>query len=243
LNWKGLFRFLKGLLLLGVLLGAAYWSVFRTDWFLITDFEVQANADERAWVEENYKTYFMGRHMFLVSLEEGADALRAEAVVRQARITRRLPHTLVYRIEYRLPTAAVWFDGMALLVDGEGYLVRTEPAVPEGMPVINGLKMDSFVVGRHLETASGAQYKTALELVSLMKSASLDTAAVITLEEHAVLVALNSGLKGRFWYRGSIEDSFNRFMAVYNDQVSKGVSAGLIDVSSEGYPVYKPFGE
>lgn len=243
MNWKGLVRFLKGVLILGLLLGAGYLAVFRTVWFVLSDFEVQANADNRTWVETNFKTYFSGRNTFLVSLEEGADALRADPSVRQARITRRLPGSLVYRIEYRLPVAAVLFDGLSLMVDQEGFLIRTEPTAPTDLPVIAGAQMESFVIGKPLDTAGKQQFKAALDLVTLLDSADLQQGATITLEEHAVLVSLKSGIKGRFWYRGSIEDSFNRFMSVYNDQISKGVSAGLIDVSSEGYPVYKPFGE
>lgn len=243
MNWKGLIGFLKLAAVLGVVLGAGYLTVFRTDWFLIKGFEVQANEDRRPWIEENFKQYYGSRNIFLVSLEEGADSLRADPSVRSADIRRKLPGTLVYRIEYRIAVAAFEFEDLYLMVDRDGYLVSTSGERPTGIPVVTGLKMDSFVTGKPVDTAQKQQLKALLDLVTLLDTASLQKEAAMVIEEQTALVTLKSGISGRFWYRGSMEESFNRFMTVYNDQIKKGVASGLIDVSSEGYPVYKPFGE
>lgn len=243
MNWKGLIRLLKLVLVLGTVLGMFYMIVFRTDWFVIKGFEVQANEDRRPWVEENFKQYYASRNTFLVSLEEGADSLRADPSVRSAEIRRKLPGTLVYRIDYRIATAGFEFENLILLVDREGYLVSTSVERPMSVPLIKGLKMDSFVIGKPLNTTQKQQLKALLDLVTLLGKASLDKECMMTMEEQTVLVTLKSGISGRFWYRGSMEDGFNRFMTVYNDQIKKGVTSGLIDVSTEGYPVYKPFGE
>lgn len=243
MNWKGLVRLLKLVLVLGVVLGSAYLAVFKTDWFIIKALEVQANADQSAALDENYKKYYDSRNIFLVSLEEGADALRSDPAVRSAEIRRKLPATLIYRIDYRIPLAAVQFEDLFLLVDKESYLVNTTREIPQDVPQIIGLKMDGFVTGKLVSTSQKEQLKVVLDLVSLLGKASLNADSQLLMEEQTVLVTLKSGISGRFWYRGAIEDSFNRFMTVYNDQLKKGVTSGLIDVSSEGYPVYKPFGE
>lgn len=236
-------QLLKLLLIVGCTVGAAYMAVFRTDWFLIKGFEVQANEDRRPWIEENYNHYYASRNMFLVSMEEGADSLRADPSVKTARIHRKLPATLVYDIEYRVAVAGFQFEDIFLRVDQEGYLVSTATERPTDVPVVTGLKMDSFVVGKPINVAQKQQLSFALDLVTLLGSAGLEKECELKMEEQTLLVNLKSGISGRFWYRGSAEDSFNRFMTVYNDQLKKGVASGLIDVSSEGYPVYKPFGE
>ncbi len=243
MNWNGLFRLLKLILVLGCIAGGAYLAVFRTDWFLIKGFEVQANEDRRPWIEENFNRYYGSRNMFLISLEEGADSLRADPSVKSAKISRKLPSTLVYKIDYRSAVAAFAFEDRFLRVDYDSYLISTtqEPAVD--VPVVFGLKMDSFVVGKPVNTSQKQQLKVVLDLVTLMESAGIEKECVLSMEEQTVRVDLKNGISGRFWYRGSIEDDFNRFMSVYNDQIKKGVTSGLIDVSSEGYPVYKPFGE
>lgn len=234
---------LKLLLILGCMIGAAYMAVFRTDWFLIKGFEVQANEDRRPWIEENFKKFYMSRNMFLVSLEEGADSLRADPSVRSATLHRKLPATLVYDVEYRVAVAGFQFDDIFLRVDRDGYLVSTSPERPTDVPVVIGLKMDSFVIGKPINAAQKQQLDFVLDLVTLIGSAGLEKECGLNMEEQTVLVNLKSGISGRFWYRASAEESFNRFMTVYNDQLKKGVASGLIDVSSEGYPVYKPFGE
>lgn len=234
---------MKLVLILGVVLGGGYLAVFNTDWFLIKGFEVQANEDRRPWVEENFQKYYAFKNIFLVSLEEGADNLRTDPSVKRVDISRKPPGTLVYRIEYRVAIAGLEFQEMHLLVDREGYLVSATTVAPEKLPRITGLKMDGFVVGKPVDTIQKTQLKALLDLVSLLGSASLEKDCTLAVEDQTVLVTLKSGISGRFWYRGSMEDSFNRFMTVYNDQIKKGVSTGLIDVSSEGYPVYKPFGE
>ncbi len=243
MNWRGLVQLLKLLLIVGCMVGAAYMAVFRTDWFLIKGFEVQANEDRRPWIEENYTKYYASRNMFLVSMEEGADSLRTDPSVKTVRIRRQPPATLVYAIEYRVAVAGFLFEDIYLRVDREGYLIGTTPEPPADVPVVTGLKMDSFVVGKPINVAQKQQLSFALDLVTLLGSAGLEKECELKMEEQTMLVNLKSGISGRFWYRGSAEDSFNRFMTVYNDQLKKGVASGLIDVSSEGYPVYKPFGE
>lgn len=243
MNWKGLIRFLELLLLLGALLGAGYLTVFRTDWFLLKGFEVQANDDRRPWIEENFKKHFESRNTFLISLEEGADSLRADPSVRTVEIKRKLPGTLIYHIDYRIAVAGFEFENLNLMVDRDGYLVSTTSEGPVDLPLVTGLKMDSFVIGKPVDTALKEEFKSLLDLVTLLGNASLEKECRMVMEEQTVLVILKNGISGRFWYRGSMETSFNRFMTVYNDQTKKGVTSGLIDVSSEGYPVYKPFGE
>ncbi len=243
MHWKGLIRLLKLVLILSILLGLGYLTVFQTDWFLIKGFEVQANADRRPWIEENFKRYYVSRNTFLVSLEEGADSLRADPSVRRVEIKRKLPGTLVYHIDYRIAVAGFEFEDITLMVDRDGYLVSTANERPKDVPLISGLKMDSFVTGKPVDTLQKQQLKVMLDLVTLLGSAGLEKECSMVMGEQTVLVTLKSGLCGRFWYRGSMEDSFNRFITVYNDQIKKGVTSGLIDVSSEGYPVYKPFGE
>ncbi len=234
---------LKLTVILGAVLGMGYLALFRTDWFIIKTFEVQANADRGEWIGENYKHYYASRNTFLVSLEEGADSLRADPSVRSAEIRRKLPGSLVYHIDYRIPIAGFEFEDMTLMVDRDGYLVSTSREIPTDMPQVIGLKMDSFVTGKPVDTLQKQQLKVILDLVTLLGNASLEKECKMIMEDQTVLVTLKSGISGRFWYRGAIEDSFNRFMSVYNDQIRKGGTSGLIDVSSEGYPVYKPFGE
>lgn len=236
-------RLLKLTVILGVVLGLGYLAVFRTDWFIIRAFEVQANDDRGEWIAENYKRYYDSRHIFLVSLEEGADSLRSDPAVRSAEIRRKLPGSLIYQIDYRIPIAGFAFEDMTLLVDKDGYLVNTSREAPTHIPQVMGLKMDSFVTGKPVDTVQKHQLKVVLDLVALLGNASLEKECRLVMEEQTVLISLKSGISGRFWYRGDIEDGFNRFMSVYNDQMKKGVVSGLIDVSSEGYPVYKPFGE
>lgn len=234
---------MKLVLILGVVFGGAFLAVFKTDWFVIKALEIQANADHGASIQENYTKYYASRNIFLVSLEEGADSLRADPSVRSAEIRRKMPGTLVYRIDYRLPLAGLQFEDLTLMVDREGYLVSTTREPAGDVPQVIGLKMDSFVTGKPVNTDQKQQLKAILDLVTLLGNASLEKECRLVMEEQTVLVTLKSGVSGRFWYRGSVEDSFNRFMTVYNDQIKKGVTSGLIDVSSEGYPVYKPFGE
>lgn len=243
MNWRGLVGLAKLLASLALIIGIGYLAAFRTDWFLLSGFEVQANVDNRGWIEENFGSYYRDKNIFLVSLEEGAEGLRGDPAVKKAEITRRFPNQLVYRIEYRIPVTGIWFDDKVLMVDDDGYLVSTSPEPVETIPVIYGFPMESFVVGKPIEATDKQHFKMILELVALLHKAGLSEACSIKMEDQTAVVDLKSGISGRFWYRGNTTDSFNRFISVYNDQVSKGVTAGLIDVSSEGYPVYKPFGE
>ena len=243
MNWRGLFRLIKLVLIAGAVCGLSYMAVFRTDWFILRSFEIDANEDRKPWIEDNFNKYYAAHNTFLVSMEEGADLLRSDPSVKRAKIKRKLPSGLVYVIEYRKAMAAFAFEGLYLRVDPEGYLVSSVQERPADIPVVEGLRMDAFVVGKPIATGQTKQMKVVLDLVTLLGKAGLEKGCAVTMDAQTVTVKLKSGISGRFWYRTSAEESFNRFMSVYNDQVKKGVSSGLIDVSSEGYPVYKPFGE
>lgn len=243
LNWRGLFRFLKMVIIISIVGAAVGYMLFYTDWFILNDYRVAANEDRKEWIEQNFNTYFAGKNTFLISLQEGADALRKEPSVRQVKLKRQLPGGIFYEIQYRQPIAAVQQSNLYLLLDEEGYLISTSQEAPEGMPRITELSLDRFVIGKPIETDKTKELQLALKLLRLLEKAQLKENSVIALKEGGLQVQVSNGLEGKFSIRNSTETSFNHFMDIYNDLNKKGVTAGLIDVSTDGYPAFRPFGE
>jgi cell division protein FtsQ len=85
----------------------------------------------------------MGQNVFSIDLEAARSGMLTDPYVESATLSRRLPDTLVVRIEERVPVAVVVVGTDPYLVTHEGVTFkRLELGDPPDLPVITGLSAD-----------------------------------------------------------------------------------------------------
>ena len=81
-----------------------------------------------------------------------------------------------------------------------------------------------------------------MSLISLLEQSEVKPNTLIRFEDRNITLDMDS-IKVKFGVGENIEGKFNDFVNIYETLKSDGVVTGVIDVSTDGLPVYRPFGE
>ncbi|MER7703938.1 FtsQ-type POTRA domain-containing protein [Kitasatospora sp. NPDC097605] len=133
----------RGVMVLGalaaVLLGALSWLVFFSSVLEVRSVAVQGMRDDRLTADE-VRSAIGGvgsGPLARVDLDEARHRVEAIPRVAKAEIWRGWPNTLRVKVTQREAVAAVrGEDGQFTQVDAGGVSFATEPAAPEGVPVV-----------------------------------------------------------------------------------------------------------
>ncbi len=191
---------------------------------------------------KSFATHFEGKNIFLISMGEAMEELEGNPYIAQLEVKRAFPNKIQYRAIMREEKAAFLYNDMYLYLDSDGMLLRIS-SENDGVFVLEGFTVKSFIVGRPLELNTPEELGNALKLINLVAQTSFEQLPRVVYEKKQITLRLNDQLKGKFGNGEDIERKFNAFMDIYNDLKVKGITSGVVDVSHKGYPVYKPFGE
>jgi cell division protein FtsQ len=176
-----------------------------------------------------------------------ASKLRTHPWVRDASVTRRLPHGLEVRLNERRAAASLQNGNGSLLLDEDGHvlsvsLVRNASAEEAPLPVLVGIEPNALMQG---EAAARAAVKSAVEVAALVESLfpfSIQPAADGTTRRWKLqvdvtnpenVVAHVNGLRFQFGASG-FEEKWERYRRVQSDlQLTASVGDGAADARSE----------
>ncbi|MEV7779167.1 FtsQ-type POTRA domain-containing protein [Kitasatospora sp. NPDC088351] len=133
----------RGIVVLGVLgatvLGVLAWLVFFSSVLDVRNVSVQGAEDEKLTVDQ-VRAVIGGvgdGPLARVDLDDVRQRVEAIPRVARAEVWRGWPHTLRVKVTQRKAVAAVkGEDGQFTQVDATGVSFATEPAAPEGVPVV-----------------------------------------------------------------------------------------------------------
>lgn len=131
--------FLLLLLLALVAAGVTAWLAFFTDMCQVK--EVKVHGNEHLTVEYIRDRSGVDLHKNLITLPVGRldENLENDAWVKEAKIGRRLLHTVTIEVTEREPVAVVDFSGAGFLVDGEAHVItETAPGEFGELPRVHG---------------------------------------------------------------------------------------------------------
>jgi cell division protein FtsQ len=138
----------SGILLANVLIaGGIVYAVIEASSKLLggPEFEIESFRVERVerasvnGIQARLQSRYAGRNIFSVNLYEIERTAALDPWVRSATIKRVLPGTIRVRVVERRPIAVALIEGVAHLVDREGYVIGLTGSGSDNLPVINGL--------------------------------------------------------------------------------------------------------
>ncbi len=108
--------------------------------FAIRTFRVErAERASLSGIEAQLNRRYGGRNIFSVNLYEIERTATLDPWVRSASVKRVLPRTIRLRVVERRPVAVALIEGVAHLVDHEGYVIGLTGTAADDLPVISGL--------------------------------------------------------------------------------------------------------
>ncbi len=109
--------------------------------FAIETFRIE-HTQRASWshIEARLAHRYAGRNIFSVNLYEIERMSTLDPWVRAASVKRILPGTIRVRVIERRPVAVALIEGVAHLVDREGYVIGLTGTGADNLPVITGLR-------------------------------------------------------------------------------------------------------
>lgn len=221
---------------------ATYLLVFQSPLFIIDTLEYNQSMNINNSEIMQYAGLDDGTNYFFVSTDTIASKLLEHPYVKSVEVTKRLPDVLSMTFEYKEEFVAIVYSGMYLTTDDQLNVLKAEEVVGD-IFLIEGFHVKSFNIGEQIKVKDFHVLQHSIELIHLLEKSHIDAKPVLVYADGSIELELNSAYKVKFGDGSSIERKFNNFVDIYDDLNSKQAISGVIDVSNEGLPSYRPFGE
>lgn len=162
-----------------------------------------------------------GETIFSVDVQKLIDRLKAHPWIKEATVSRKLPHTLVVGITERQAVAVLRTPSWALLLDADAHAVSTlKESEDPGLPVLVGIDPKAFLLGT---TQSREAALAGIRVASLVGHALNDRPEVdMRNPDHAV--AYVKGVRFQFG-PSSFEEQWDRYRKIEH-ALRTGVGVG-----------------
>lgn len=180
----------------------------------------------------------------LTFLSEGAvvKKLKTHPYVADATVKKIWPQKVALTIKYRQDSFAIPNAGFYIILDDQLQVLRVDKMAYDAT-VLDGFTFKEFKIGKRITVDQSKILERTVTLKQLMQKSHLTFLSKIQLNNGNLVVYTKQGLMGSFGDGKNLEERFNNFVDIYDNLETKGIKTGLIDVSSDGLPTYKPFGK
>lgn len=226
---------LVGIISLGIYL------YFNTDIFRITKIEFNENPNVDLYEIQRYSGVKLGKPYFEININEVENALMQHPYVKKAVAEKQFPNTIRFYIEYRTHYFNIRYSDIVLSMDDQMHVLEVLAQENEGFTV-EGFAFDSFSTGKLIDISQLYVLENIVHLINLINQSNIKPEAVITFEARSIVMKVD-GIRVKFGIGENIEVKFNAFASIYDALKLDGINTGVIDVSTDGFPVYRPFGE
>ena len=114
----------------------------------------------------------IGQNIFKVKTGLIKEALLADPYIKNARVKRSLPGTVVIIVEERAESAAIPYSDLYVIIDGDGMVLRRSDTEPK-LPVLAGLTIKAMNEGEPLEVEETGALTGSLKIIGAMESAGI----------------------------------------------------------------------
>lgn len=228
---------------LGAFLALIFSMTFFSPLFRLRTLEV--NTNEFTTREELMTAghLIFGKTNLPLLSEKGLEKkLMNHPYVKAVSIEKSYPSTLKLTIDYRVDSFAIPNAGYYILLDNELKVLRVDQ-MAYNATILEGITFKEFNIGEGISADQPYVLQRIVDLNNLMTNSHISFVKAISYDGKRILVKTKAGIEGDFGDGKNIAQRFNHFAEIFDNIQSKGISTGLIDVSSDGLPTYKPFGK
>lgn len=181
-------------------------------------------------------------NLLLLDVDDFNNNLKNHPYVKSISTRKKYPNKLELDIVYKEPYAIVKYSDLYIAIDKDLYVLSVDSAKADGF-LIDGFTLESFVIGKEIEVESKLILRESLKLIELLEKSHIQFRPIIVLVDSGIEIQLNDYYRVRFGRADGIERKFNDFVDIYENLQSKNIKSGIIDVSNDGLPLFRPFGD
>lgn len=228
-------------ILLLALIGACAYVYLGTDLVTIQSIEYNSDANVSDADIAFYAQVAEGMRYFEVDAAAVEKALEAHPYIERARVEKHFPNRLQYVLTYRQHYLTLHHSDIFLSLDRTLHVLEVLEAPREGYQV-NGFAFDNFVAGQVVQAKNVYVLERVVDLIELLRVSGMTHEYTLNYKQYSIW-AYSGQLAFKFGDGSNIEKRFNDCVSIYNALIKEGISSGIVDVSTDGLPVYRPFGE
>lgn len=232
-------KIILGILGLGLLV---FGLVFHTSLFIVDTLEYNQSMNISNSEIMSYSGLDKGVNYFFVNTDSVAAKLKNHPYVKDVTVEKKLPDILHLTFNYRREFVAIVYSGLYLTTDDQLNVLKAEESIGDTF-LIEGFNVKSFNIGEQIRVKDFHVLQHSIELIHLLEKSHIEAKPILNYTDGSIELELNSDYKVKFGDGSNIERKFNNFVDIYDDLNTKQAISGVIDVSNEGLPSYRPFGE
>ncbi len=237
-------RFFKRLFVLILMLAFGYLCFYlynETDLLRIQKIQFTEHPQMSLNVIEQYTGVREGDLFFSVHSKQMMEKLIHHPYVKRVDAYKTFPNALTLNMTYREHAFSLHYSDIILSLDSD-LIVLGVMDEPLGGYTVEGFSFDNFSAGSVVNVRQLYILENIVKLIELLDKSQIKADSVIEYTDNQIVIKVE-GVRGRFGNGEHIERRFNVFVNIYEALVDEGITSGTIDVSNEGLPVYRPFGE
>ncbi len=185
---------------------------------------------------------YYGENIFRINKRNSMKSIFQNPYVKMINIKRNLPNRVIIEIIERDIMAYVPYVGSYLNIDEEGMILEINPAIKRtDLPVVKGLKFETFKVGELLNIENKEQFSTTIQLIKEIKNAGmLNLVSEIDISDLSdIKLKIKEGIKANLGSADNLDYKISFAKSIVEDVKKQNVK-GTIEMSYDGNPVFKP---
>lgn len=215
--------------------------VVFTDVLRIQTIVFQESENFDALDFKEYSGVQVGDHYFGVDPSRAAEGLMKHPYVKYASVEKFFPNRVEAELEYRKHFVSLTYLDFTLSLDDEMVVLGVLTEKPEGY-IIEGFPYDGFTAGSTIRVERSYALSNMVTLIKLFTVANLEPEKTIRYINNSILFEID-GISVDFGLGDDAVERFNSFVPIYEDLKANGTTSGTIDLSTSGFPIYRPFDE
>ncbi len=205
---------------------------------------IAVNGNNNVAREEIIKlsSIYYGENIFRINKKNSMKSIFQNPYVKLIKIRRVIPNKVVIDIIEREIMAYVPYVGSYLNIDDEGMILEINPAIKRpDLPVVKGLKFDTFKVGEHLNIKNKEQLSATTLLIKEIKNAGiLNVVSEIDVSDLSnIKLKIKDGIKANLGGTDNLNYKINFARSIVED-IKKQNLKGTIEMGHKGNPVFTP---
>jgi cell division protein FtsQ len=182
------------------------------------------------------------QNIFRINSKDTMKSIFQSPYIEKIKIKRHLPNIIKIDIIEREPLVLVPYVGSYLFVDSQGIVIEINSSIANmKLPVINGLKFNTFKLGEEIKVENKLQLTSVIKLINEIKKVGIIQEIADINAENILYFKLKtkSGITINLGDDSNINTKIPLAKAILQDLDSKKLK-GTIEMGHKGNPVFKP---
>ena len=224
-----------------MLLGSATYVVLESSYFHIKEIDIFGDSSISEYEILQYAKIKRNMNLLMLDVDISTINLEKHPMIKSAAIKKIYPTQVEIEYELREPIIAVYYSNSFIILDEDLTAIMVNQN-EKGLLSIYGLNIENFNLGKKIDVVESNLILASIDIVKLINISNLNFIPSINIINNNIILNIHKDFNVNFGDGKNIEEKYNAFFNIYKELNKQEVNNGVIDVSIDGLPTFRPFG-